>query len=184
MESADGGRADEPAATVCASGRKSNPPDQGTNLAGNMHVIDKVRSLFEPHTEVIRKGKAHKPSEFGRLARIDELENGIVSGYALLAGNLADTNSFVPALGQHLACFGRAPAMATGDREALSRCRTNAKPRSRGQECSAAGPGALIEQASRETKAALVPTRVTLASRLRSHHQHTEASVLDVGSYS
>ena len=27
-------------------------------------------SLFEPHTEVIRKGKARKPNEFGRLVRM------------------------------------------------------------------------------------------------------------------
>ena len=50
-------------------------------VKGNSHVEDKVLSLFEPHTEVIRKGKAHKPNEFGRLVRIDEVENGIVSGY-------------------------------------------------------------------------------------------------------
>jgi IS5 family transposase len=81
------------------------------------------------HSEVIRKGKAHKPSEFGRLVRIDEVENGIVSGYAVLAGNLADTNSFVPALEQHQAYFGRGPEMATADR-GFSRRRTNAKPRS------------------------------------------------------
>lgn len=31
---------------------------------------EKVLSLFEPHTEVICKGKAHKPNEFGRLVRI------------------------------------------------------------------------------------------------------------------
>ena len=47
---------------------------------GNCHVEGKVLSLFESHTEVIRKGKAHKPNEFGRLVRIDEVENGIVSG--------------------------------------------------------------------------------------------------------
>ena len=46
---------------------------------GNTHVVGKVLSLLEPHTEVIRKGKAHKPNEFGRLVRIDEVENGIVS---------------------------------------------------------------------------------------------------------
>src|SRR5215472_3159533 len=34
-------------------------------------AVEKVLSLFEPHTEVIRKGKAHKPNEFGRLVRID-----------------------------------------------------------------------------------------------------------------
>jgi IS5 family transposase len=83
---------------------------------GNTHVVDKVLSLFEPHTEVIRKGKAHKPTEFGRLVRIDEVENGIVSGYEVLPGNPADTNLFVPALEQHQALFGQAPILAVGDR--------------------------------------------------------------------
>jgi transposase, IS5 family len=83
---------------------------------GNCHVAGKVLSLFEPHTEVIRKGKVHKPNEFGRLVRIDEVENGIVSGYEVLAGNPADTNSWKPALENHQARFGKAPAMATADR--------------------------------------------------------------------
>ena len=83
---------------------------------GNCHVEGKVLSLFEPHTAVIRKGKAYKPNEFGRLVRIDEVENGIVSGYQVLSGNPADTSAWMPALQQHQACFGRAPEMATGDR--------------------------------------------------------------------
>jgi len=83
---------------------------------GNTHVPDKVLSLFEPHTEVIRKGKAHKPSEFGRLVRIDEVENGIVSGYPGLAGSRADTNSGGRALELHQGYDGRGPYMATADR--------------------------------------------------------------------
>ena len=83
---------------------------------GNCHVEGKVLSLFEPHTEVIRKGKAHKPNEFGRLVRIDEVENGMVSGYEVLSGNPADTTSWMPALENHPARFGKAPEMATGDR--------------------------------------------------------------------
>jgi IS5 family transposase len=83
---------------------------------GDNHVEGKVLSLFEPHTEVIRKGKAHKPNEFGRLVRIDEVENGIVSGYQVLAGNPEDSTSWMPALEQHQAGFGRAPEVATGDR--------------------------------------------------------------------
>jgi len=83
---------------------------------GNCHVEGKVLSLFESHTQVIRKGKAHKPNEFGRLVRIDEVENGIVSGYQVLVGNPDDTTAWMPALQQHQACFGRAPKMATGDR--------------------------------------------------------------------
>ena len=83
---------------------------------GNRHVVGKVLSLFEPHTQVIRKGKAHKPNEFGRLVRIDEAENGIVSGYQVLEGNSPDTSSWLPALEQHQASFGHAPRMATADR--------------------------------------------------------------------
>ena len=85
-------------------------------FGGNHHVAGKVLSLFEPHTQVIRKGKAHKPNEFGRLVRIDEVENGIVSGYEVLEGNTADTNSFLPALEQHKDIFGQAPRLAAADR--------------------------------------------------------------------
>ena len=61
-------------------------------LGGDSHAEGKALSLFEPHTEVIRKGKAHKPNEFGRLVRIDEVENGIVSGDQVFAGNPADSS--------------------------------------------------------------------------------------------
>jgi IS5 family transposase len=83
---------------------------------GDRHVTGKVLSLFEPHTQVIRKGKAHKPNEFGRLVRIDEVEHGIVSGYAVVEGNASDTNSWLPALRQHQLCFAHVPEMATADR--------------------------------------------------------------------
>jgi len=83
---------------------------------GNRHVVGKVLSLFESHTQAIRKGKAHKPTEFGRLVRLDEVENGIVSHYQVLEGNPADTHAWTPALTQHQVHFGRPPGMATADR--------------------------------------------------------------------
>src|SRR6202522_1593963 len=83
---------------------------------GNTHVENKVLSLFETHTEVIRKGKAQKPKKFGRLVRIDEVENGIVSGYQVLVGNPDDRTAWMPALEHHRTAFGRAPNMATADR--------------------------------------------------------------------
>ena len=83
---------------------------------GNPYVAGKVLSLFEPHTQAIRKGKAHKPTEFGRLVRLDEVENGIVSRYQVLEGNPADTNAWSAALEQHQLSFGRPPRMATADR--------------------------------------------------------------------
>ena len=80
------------------------------------HYPEKLLSLFEPHSVVIRKGKPHKPNEFGRLVRIDEVENGIVSGYEVAAGNRADQQQWAPALEHHVALFGRAPRLAAADR--------------------------------------------------------------------
>src|SRR5256885_13849567 len=47
----------------------------------NTHYPDKLFSLFEPHTEAIRKGKASKPTEFGKLLRVQEAEHQIVIDY-------------------------------------------------------------------------------------------------------
>jgi transposase, IS5 family len=77
---------------------------------------DKILSLFEPHSVVIRKGKAHKPNEFGRLVRIDEVEKGFVSNYAVAPGNLCDQQQWVPALQAHVELFGQAPRLAAADR--------------------------------------------------------------------
>lgn len=85
-------------------------------FGGDHHVKGKVVSLFEEHTEVIRKGKTHKPTEFGRLVRIDEVENGIVSGYDVESGNPPDVHAWAPAFDGHEAHFGRPPRMATADR--------------------------------------------------------------------
>jgi IS5 family transposase len=48
-------------------------------LQGNTHYPDKLLSLFEPHTEAIRKGKAVKPTEFGKLVKIQEAMS-LISG--------------------------------------------------------------------------------------------------------
>jgi IS5 family transposase len=83
---------------------------------GQNYHPDKILSLFEEHTVVIRKGKAHKPNEFGRLVRIDEVENGIVSCYDIAPNNMADQQQWKPALESHLRIFNQAPYLATGDR--------------------------------------------------------------------
>lgn len=77
---------------------------------------DKLLSLFVPRTAVIRKGKAHKPNEFGRLIDIVEVENGIVSDYQVLCGNPDDGSLLVPALERHQQRFGRVPHLVATDR--------------------------------------------------------------------
>jgi len=76
----------------------------------------KLLSLFVVRTAVIRKGKAHKPNEFGRLIDIVEVENGIVSDYRVLDGNPDDGSLLLPALKRHQQRFGRVPHLVATDR--------------------------------------------------------------------
>lgn len=85
-------------------------------LGGDTHVPDKVLSVFEPHTETIRKGKIAKPNEFGKLVTIQESEHQIITGYDVHATRPADVTLWTPALDRHQAIFGRAPDLAAGDR--------------------------------------------------------------------
>jgi len=50
-------------------------------LGGNTRADNKILSMFQPDTEVIRKGKASKPTEFGKLVKIQEAENQIVTHF-------------------------------------------------------------------------------------------------------
>jgi len=135
-------------------------------LGENCHVEGKVLSLFEPHTQVIRRGKAHKPNEFGRLVRIDEVENGIVSGYQVLEGNPADTTAWMPALQQHQACFGRAPENGHRRPKIFFRPERARSAKAKCEESGAAGARTSIGQARQAAEAALVPARAALACRL------------------
>ena len=83
-------------------------------------AAEKVLSLFEPHTALIRRGKARQPTEFGRKLWLDEVEGGIVSGYTLLAGNASERTQVVPSLARHCTQFGRPPDLLTADRGAYS----------------------------------------------------------------
>jgi IS5 family transposase len=85
-------------------------------LGGDTHVADKVLSVFEPHTETIRKGKIAKPNEFGKLVTIQESEHQIITAYEVHDTRPADVTPWTPALDRHQQIFGRAPDLAAGDR--------------------------------------------------------------------
>lgn len=89
---------------------------QARIFEGQTRYEDKILSLFEEHSAIIRKGKPDKPTEFGRLVRLDEVENGIISGFAIAQGNPADQQQWVPALQHHRAMFGHVPNLAAADR--------------------------------------------------------------------
>jgi IS5 family transposase len=47
----------------------------------NTHAEEKLVSIFKPESEIIRKGKAGKPTEFGKMVKIQEAENQIITAY-------------------------------------------------------------------------------------------------------
>ncbi len=84
-------------------------------LRGNTKAEGKLLSIFETHTEVIRKGKAHKPNEFGKLVLIQEAENQIVTHYQVCEQRAADSTLLGGCLEQHVKQFGRAPERVAAD---------------------------------------------------------------------
>jgi IS5 family transposase len=77
---------------------------------------EKILSLFEPHTAIIRRQKAGKPVEFGRKVWLDEVDGGIVPRWSILEGNPPDKDQWQPAINHHIATFGKPPYLASGDR--------------------------------------------------------------------
>ena len=84
-------------------------------LRGDTRAQGKIVSVFEPQTEVIRKGKAGKPNEFGKLVKIQEVENQIVTHYEVFDQRPSDSALLTPSIERHIEQFGKAPEMATGD---------------------------------------------------------------------
>jgi IS5 family transposase len=84
-------------------------------LGGDTRAEGKIVSVFEPQTEVIRKGKAGKPTEFGKLVKIQEAENQIVTHYEVFEQRPSDSALLTPSIERHIEQFGHAPQMATAD---------------------------------------------------------------------
>ena len=79
-------------------------------------AADKLVSLFEPHTAVIRRGKLATPTEFGTKIMLDEVDGGLITRYVVLDGNPPDGPQLPPSLDHHQAQFGHPPHTTAGDR--------------------------------------------------------------------
>ena len=84
-------------------------------FGGDTRAEGKIVSVFEPQTEVIRKGKQGKPNEFGKLVKVQEAENQIVTHYEVFDQRPSDSTLLTPSLEQHIEQFGRAPEMVVAD---------------------------------------------------------------------
>jgi IS5 family transposase len=84
-------------------------------IEGITQFPDKLLSLFETHTEVIRKGKAAKPNEFGNVVELQEAENQIITHYEVFEKRCSDQRLLLPAIQAHQRKLGRVPGWIAAD---------------------------------------------------------------------
>jgi IS5 family transposase len=77
---------------------------------------EKVYSIFEPHTDLIKRGKTLKPVEFGHKVFLAESAHGLITDYRVLDGNPVDSDHVQSSLDHHKELFQHAPDKYAGDR--------------------------------------------------------------------
>jgi len=84
-------------------------------LRGQTSSEGKLLSIFEPHARILRRGKLHKPVEFGALVKVQESEGGIVTDIAIVDTH-HDSALLVASVERHIEIFGAPPILASTDR--------------------------------------------------------------------
>lgn len=77
---------------------------------------EKIYSIFETHTDLIKRGKIQKPIEFGHKIFLAESARGLITQYGVLDGNPSDHIHVKPSLERHKQVFGFAPDLYSSDR--------------------------------------------------------------------
>jgi transposase, IS5 family len=77
---------------------------------------EKIFSIFEPHTDLIKRGKVTTPIEFGHKVFLADSAEGLITQYEVLKGNPVDEVHVAPSLKCHRRAFHRAPQTYAADR--------------------------------------------------------------------
>ena len=134
---------------------------------GDTRSEGKIVSVFEPSAEVIRKGKAGKPTEFGKLVKLQEAENQIVIDYEVYGQRPSDSGLLIPAIDAHEAKLGRIPRLVAADTGFYSA--KNEKAKGVKRVCI---PNRGSKSAARKrAEEAMVPRRPAMAHRVRRPYQ-------------
>jgi IS5 family transposase len=79
-------------------------------------TAEKIYSIFEPHTDLIKRGKVQTPIEFGHKVFLAESARGLITQYEVLDGNPVDEQHVVVSLERHRQSFGEVPKLYGSDR--------------------------------------------------------------------
>ena len=77
---------------------------------------EKLYSLFEEHTELIQRGKASKPIEFGHKVLVAQTGEKFIHHYRVMPHRIEDKDLLEPAVEAHKELFGRYPDLLSADK--------------------------------------------------------------------
>lgn len=83
-------------------------------------VDQKVVSIFEEHTDIIKRGKTQCPTEFGHKVLFVTGKIGIITQYKTYQGNPGDNTMVEDIISVHKKQFSKAPRSFAGDRRFFS----------------------------------------------------------------
>lgn len=144
-------------------------------LRGNTRASNKILSVFEPATEIIRKGKASKPTEFGKMVKIQEAENQIVIHCEVFDQRPSDSDLLTPSIEKHKELLGRVPISPLPTRDS-SPPPTKPKPKTGREASGHSQPLHQKRETQAGTKEALVQEGAEVAHRLRRPHQRSQTA--------
>jgi IS5 family transposase len=96
--------------TVAATARRAN-------VAGEtVPAHERVFSLFEPHTELIKRGRRQKPVEFGHKVLLCETAEKFITDYEAYEQQQPDPDLTEPVIERHEKLFGERPVVLAADK--------------------------------------------------------------------
>ncbi len=96
--------------TVAATARRANV--DGETVPAN----ERVFSLFEPHTELIKRGRRQKPVEFGHKVLLCETAEKFITDYEVYEKQQPDSDLTEPVIERHEKLFGERPDVLAADK--------------------------------------------------------------------
>jgi len=96
--------------TVAATARRANV--DGETVPASKRVF----SLFEPHTELIQRGRRQKPVEFGHKVLLCETAEKFITDYEVYEKQQPDSDLTQPVIERHEKLFGERPKVLAADK--------------------------------------------------------------------
>jgi len=97
----------------------ANVVDQATRRVIDGESVpndEKIFSLFEPHTELLKRGKSWRAIEYGHMVQIEQVRSKLITSYEVFLKKPSEPDLLLSTVEKHKSLFGDYPAMVTTDK--------------------------------------------------------------------